>query len=361
MSISTLPVDVQCMLLTFLPDFSALNSLILTSRSMHSLFVIQQNFVLKCVAENFLGTTIGEEIVNLPNMLEAIKFLVQAKPAIDSLELIVFRFLEPDADLDVQPTRRPSLTETARLRRAVYRFAIFCSLSSQMQQSLFLDCLQTMEVFEMLHLVEGLRKMILILLGDAFPDADWGLIGRLVSTGPVNICRLWTLHERKDLKTLFTEMTIAVADSGTEADGDGAFDDAFRHFEILRNISAFDATRTRPLLDEGHLDTQEVLLQLESLMVPPPSIPLSSSPRRPRFRSLGLPICDTTCQESARLPFLPDDLNSLPIWTRIPYAMVVLNGEPRILPLTKKQLAELADSSSTSEQQYYACVRPSSF
>ncbi|KAF7362304.1 hypothetical protein MVEN_00577000 [Mycena venus] len=354
MSLATLPADIQCQLLSYLPDFRVLNSLLLTSRTFHSVFLTRRDLVLKHVAENFLGLALGDEFsigecdpangTSDSNASETIKFLVQAKEAIECLEPIVFRLLiEPDAHWD-EPDRCPSLTESTRLRRAACRFAKFCALSSGLQQSRFLARLETIEVFEILHFVDGLRKMVYILfdaVGGAEGDLDTaGQFGRLVSTGPANICRLWNLREGGDMARFHDEMMAAAAGAGTDEDGDGAFDDAYHHFEVSRNLSAFDATRTRALLDVGHQQTEEALSNLESLMVPPPRIPLPR-PRRPRFRSLKLPLCDNTNKNSVRLPFLPDDLNSLPIRSHIPYAMLVLNGEPRIMPLSPLQLAEL--------------------
>ncbi|KAF8146871.1 hypothetical protein K438DRAFT_1868528 [Mycena galopus ATCC 62051] len=223
----------------------------------------------------------------------------------------------------------PSLAESTRLRRAAYRFTKFCALSSGLQQSRFLLQLSTIEAFELLHFVEGLRKI------EADLDA-----GRLLSTGPANISRL-----DGNIAKFHAEMVAAAARAGDDDDDDNcAFDDAFHYFEVSRNLSAFDATRTRALLDLGQQQTEKEILNLECLMVPPPCPHPASRPRRPRFRSLKLPCCDNINKKSVRLPFLPDHLNSLPIWSHIPYAMLVLNGEPRIIPLTPKQLTELVNS-----------------
>jgi hypothetical protein len=240
-------------------------------------------------------------------------------------------------------------------------------------------------VFELLHFVQGLRKVAAILFyAFAGEEADPGADAdphRLVSIGPVNICRLWNLQpssqtegDDPDVVKFREEMTSVGDGYGDETDG--AFDDAFHHFEVLRNLSAFDATRARALLDVGNQQTKEALANLESLMVQPPCVRPSQismcfcsshppnllelipiiyfvasripppRPRRPRFRSLKLPVCDIddAAKKSARLPFLPDDLNSLPIRSDIPYAMLVLNGEPRIMPLSPGQLAELVNN-----------------
>jgi hypothetical protein len=239
--------------------------------------------------------------------------------------------------------------------------------------SRFLARLETIEVFELAHFVDGLRKIVSILDGIGGGDEpDSAMVSRLVSTGPANICRLWNLRPEGDTDALAKfreEMNTAV--SAESDDCDGAFDDAFHHFEVTRNLSAFDATRTRALLDVGQQQTEESLSQLACLMIPPPCVSESfesfisfpvvvslgfsirqvtdhdfspiprSRPKRPRFRSLKLPICENSNKKSVRLPFLPDHLNSLPIRSHIPYAIIVLNGEPRIMPLSPHQIAEL--------------------
>jgi hypothetical protein len=56
-------------------------------------------------------------------------------------------------------------------------------------------------------------------------------------------------------------------------------------------------------------------------------------------------MCDISNSKSARLSFLPDDLNSLPICDRLPFhaCLEFLNGEPRIMPLNSQQLVEVAN------------------
>ncbi|KAJ7716531.1 hypothetical protein B0H16DRAFT_456591 [Mycena metata] len=358
MSLASLPADLQCELLLYLPNFSVLNSLILCSRSFHSVFLTRRDLVLKHIAENLLGLELGEEMTADPvntdhdtgdsDVFGTIKLLVQTREAVETLEPIVFRqLIHPDAHWD-EPDRSPTLSESTRLRRAAYRFAKFCALPSEHRQSSFLARLETIQMFELVHFVEGLRKMtssMLDTVGGKDEGSDDGRISRLVSTGPANICRLWKLRpppqvegdERSAQFAEFHKLIMAAAGEGTD---EGAFDDAFHHFELSRNLSAFDAVRTRALLDVGQQQTEEVIVQLETLMEPPPVIP-PQRPRRPRFRSLKLPLCDNSNTNSVRLPFLPDDLNSLPIRFDIPYAMLVLNGEPRIMPLTPDQLAEL--------------------
>ncbi|KAJ6593406.1 hypothetical protein B0H19DRAFT_1055983 [Mycena capillaripes] len=357
MSFASLPAGLRYEVLSYLPNFHDLNSLISTSRSFHTVFLAHRDLILKHVAENFFGLALGEEIIGdfeqetgASTVVRSIKLLLHAREAVENLEPLVFRLLlEEDAHWD-EPDRCPSSAESTRLRRAAYRFATFCGLSSGLQQSRFLARLETIEVFELVHFVDGLRKMISIMLdsfgGRGDDDSDAGQVSCLVSTGPATIFRLWTMRPQAgddDALAKFCDESKTTARTGDAYDGDGAFDDAFHHFEISRNLSAFDATRTRALLDVGHQQTQEALLQLECLMVPPPPTP-PSRPRRPRFRSLKLPLCDNSNKKSVRLPFLPDHLNSLPVPTHIPYAMLVLNGEPRIMPLSLRQLAELVNS-----------------
>lgn len=102
MSLPGLPADLQYELLSYLPDFSALNSLILTSRSLHAVFRTRRVLVLKTVADNFLGIALGEEIIgdstldpetDDSNISGTIKFLVGTRAAIEALEPIVFRLL----------------------------------------------------------------------------------------------------------------------------------------------------------------------------------------------------------------------------------------------------------------------------
>ncbi|KAJ6497566.1 hypothetical protein C8R45DRAFT_983426 [Mycena sanguinolenta] len=374
MSLQTLPDDVQCRVLSFLADFSVLNALLLTSRSFRSVFLTRRGLVLSHVAQNFLGLALGDEVIETgdSNASESVKFLIQAKESIETLEPIVFRVLiEPDDG----PDRCPSLTESTRIRRAAYRYAKFCTLPSELQQGRFLLQLETIEAFELLHFVDGLRKVVSMLLdGVGGQDAHLvGCVGRLISTGPANIYRLWKLRPRNDGMEQFHAMMSAAARAEDDDHDNGsycAFDDAFHYFEVSRNISAFDATRTRPLLDVGQQQTKEEISNLECLMEPlsqplrdlpdlcfssllcpqnslitalnSPATP--SRPRRPRFRSLKLPLCDSVNKKSAQLSFLPDHLNSLPIWSHIPYAMLVLNGEPRIMPLSPSQLAELVNT-----------------
>ncbi|KAJ6589937.1 hypothetical protein DFH09DRAFT_1140473 [Mycena vulgaris] len=355
MPLAALPPDVQYDLLSYLPDFHVLSSLILASRSFYTVFCTRRVLVLKSVAENLLGFELGGEFVDDSvnpdpgtgdsDVYGTIKFLVGERNVVEALTPIIFRLLiNPDAQWD-EPNRCPSVSELERLRRAAYRFARLCTLSSEHQQSHFLGLLTTIDVFQLAHFVDGLRKMVHIL------DIDGGLedepdderVSRLVSTGPANIWRLWNLRpvrtERGDRTGLaeFREM-MAAAGAG---DDDGAFDDAFHHFELSRNLSAFDVTRTRALLDVGHQETEEALVLLECLMEPP-SPPLK--PKRPRFRSLKLPLCDSSNNKSTSLPFLPGDLNRLPVRSDIPYFMLVLNGEPRIMPLNPRQLAELVNN-----------------
>ncbi|KAJ7188765.1 hypothetical protein C8R46DRAFT_1055710 [Mycena filopes] len=360
MSLISLPADLQCELLLYLPDFSVLTSLILASRSFHSVFLTRRDLVLKQIAENFLGLVLGEEMTADPvrtdhdagdsDVFGTIKFLVQTREAVETLSRIVFRLLiHPDAHWD-EPERSPTLSESMRLRRAAYRFAKFCALTSEQRQSSFLARLETIQVFELVHFVDGLRKMISSMLDTVSgkeEDSDDGRISRLVSTGPATICRLWNRRplqvEADDCSAQLVEFHKLITDAAGEGTDDGAFDDAFHHFEVSRNLSAFDAARTRALLDVGQRQTEETILQLETLMEPPPPIP-HQRPRRPRFRSFKLPLCDDSNKSSVRLPFLPDDLNSLPIRSDIPYGILVLNGEPRILPLTPHQLAELVNN-----------------
>jgi hypothetical protein len=71
----------------------------------------RRNLVLRHVAENFLGLSLGEEFIdshstnetgcNSNNASETIKLLVQAKESVETLTPIVFRLLiEPDAHWD---------------------------------------------------------------------------------------------------------------------------------------------------------------------------------------------------------------------------------------------------------------------
>ncbi|KAJ7125180.1 hypothetical protein C8R44DRAFT_782523 [Mycena epipterygia] len=355
MSLPGLPADLQYELLSYLPDFSALNSLILTSRSFHAVFRAHRDLVLKTVAENFLGITLGEEIIGDSATLDhetddskisgTIKFLVGTRAAIEALEPIVFRLLvHQDAHWD-EPNRCPSVSESTRIRRAAYRFATFCALPSEQRQSRLLSQLTTIEVFELVHFVDGLRKMVYVLDGDdrRQDDSDDGRVSRIVSTGPATIWRLWNLRpgqteEGESSRLAAFHEIMTTAEAGTD---DGAFDDALHHFEVSRNVSAFDSTRARALLDVGHQETEEALLQLECLMEAPSPPP---KPKRPRFRSLKLPLCDNSNKKSTRLSFLPDDLNDLNIRYEIPYSVLVLNGEPRIMPLNARQLAELVNN-----------------
>ncbi|KAJ7169135.1 hypothetical protein C8R43DRAFT_982450 [Mycena crocata] len=341
MSLAALPEQLQYELLSYLPDFSALISLVSTSRCFYAVFSTHRDLVLKAVTENFIGLPLCEvptgDFVNSgletanSSVSRTIKFLMRD---LEALEPIVFRLLiHQDAHWD-EPDRCPSASESARLRRAAYRFSTFCALSSAHQQSNLLAQLATIEVFELVHLVDGLRKMVSVLEDDD-PD-DEGRISRIVSTGPGHIWRLWNLRREGPA---FRE-TMAAAAAGTD---DGAFDDALHHFEVTRNLSAFDVARTRALLDVGHQQTAEALVQLETLMEPPTPLSPPPKPRRPRFRSLKLPLCDNSDKKSARLSFLPDHLNSLPIQSDIPYFMLILNGEPRIMPLNPHQLAELTN------------------
>ncbi|KAF8146872.1 hypothetical protein K438DRAFT_493787 [Mycena galopus ATCC 62051] len=63
MPLSILPDDIQCKLLSFLPNFSVLHAVLLTSRSFHSVFLTRRDLVLKHVAENLLGLALGEELI----------------------------------------------------------------------------------------------------------------------------------------------------------------------------------------------------------------------------------------------------------------------------------------------------------
>ncbi|KAJ7099519.1 hypothetical protein B0H15DRAFT_820563 [Mycena belliarum] len=356
MSLVALPADVHYELFLCLPDFHALNALLLTSRLFYRVFQPRRALILKSVAENLLGIVLGDELIGISaepdpesnNLSATIKFLFDSRHAIHALEPIVFRVLvQPDTHWD-EPKRCPSVTESQRLRRAAYRFARFCALSNEKQQSDFLGCLPTNEVFELVHLVDGLRKIVVSLLDDSDDSGeeyDYGsngaCVSRIVSTGPANIWRLWNSRSSSGFRAMLDQASGLGTDE--DDDRDGAFDDAFHHFELSRNLSAFDATRTRALLDVGHHQTQEVLAQLERLMEPPPPPPKRF---RPKFRSLQLPRCDSSPTKSTRLPFLPGHINSLPIRSQIPYFTLVLNGEPRIMPLSARQLAEVVDIST---------------
>ncbi|KAJ7503039.1 hypothetical protein B0H11DRAFT_1987562 [Mycena galericulata] len=350
MSLASLPAHLHYELFLYLPDFLTLNSLISTSRSFNAVFLSHRDLVLKSVAENFLGfAPLGEEMIGdspdldsetaTSNMFETIKFLLRMRSSVEALEPIVFRLLtQQDASCEVAHPCL-SLTESVRFRRAAYRFAKFCALPSEQQQSHFLTQLMTIEAFELAHFVDGLRKMVSVLDGEyeRAVDFDDGRVSHLVSTGPANIWRLWSLCPAQTGEgelAKFQHMMDAAA-AGTD---EGAFDEAFHHFEIIRNISAFDVSRTHALLDVGRQHAEEALSQLETLMHPPSPLP---RPVRPRFRSLKLPLCDN--KKIARLAFLPDDLNNLPIRSDFPYCTLALNGEPRILPLNRRQLAELVN------------------
>lgn len=121
--------------------------------------------------------------------------------------------------------------------------------------------------------MDGLRKMVSILDDGREADFDEGRVSRLVSTGPANLWRLWNLRpaEIEEKETALAEFHEMMDAAGAGMD-QGAFDDAFHHFEIIRNISAFDVTRTSALLEIGHQQTEEALSQLETLMQPPPCV-----------------------------------------------------------------------------------------
>ncbi|KAJ7287140.1 hypothetical protein C8J57DRAFT_577909 [Mycena rebaudengoi] len=198
----------------------------------------------------------------------------------------------------------------------------------------------------MAHFADGLRKMVSVLEDDrleyALGDDDDERVSRLVSTGPTNVWRLWNLHPTRNTGLAAAaefeeEMDIAMAVTDDPSDELGAFDDAFHHFEVSRNLSAFDSTSMRAILDVGHQKTEEALLQLGSLMSPPEPAPKPSR----MFRSFKLPLLLNRGDKSLlRLPFLPDDLNSLSIRSEIPYSILALNGSTRISPLSPRQLAE---------------------
>jgi hypothetical protein len=148
-------------------------------------------------------------------------------------------------------------------------------------------------VFELAHFVDGLRNMMYVLDGGR-GNSDDARVSRLVSTGPANIWHLWNLRPEKGEGLGLAEIheIMEVLGAGTD---EGAFDDAFHHFEVSRNISAFDATRTRALLDVGQQQTEEALLQLESLMQPPSCVscppPGSVFPNPLSYADELIPVC----------------------------------------------------------------------
>ncbi|KAJ7647711.1 hypothetical protein FB45DRAFT_894226 [Roridomyces roridus] len=322
-------------LLSYSTDFASLGSLVLTSRSFHAVFLAHRIFVLRTVAENSFGP-LGEEFFDEESSPDTttsyvIKFLSQTRSTVEALEPVVFRLLVEEG-----VTGCPSASESVRIRRAAYRFAKFCSLSSEYQQSQFLSRLATIQAFQLAHFVEGLKKMVGILDTEQESGLDEGRISRLVSTGPANIWRLWNSRPTDDSE--LEEFRRMMDDAAGQGPDEGPFDEAFHHFELVRNISAFDAIRTRPLLDVGNQQTEEALSALETLMQPPPPPP---KPTRPLFRSLRLPPCDHNNHKS--LSFLPDHLNSLPVFSCLHYSSYVLNGEPRVMPLNRQQLAALSN------------------
>ncbi|KAJ7287137.1 hypothetical protein C8J57DRAFT_1215414 [Mycena rebaudengoi] len=204
----------------------------------------------------------------------------------------------------------------------------------------FLAELATIEVFEMAHFADGLRKMVSVLEDDRLERA-----GR--RRARIEACVEWA-RERLAVVELAPdaqygvggdeeEMDIAMVVADGPSDELGAFDDAFHHFEVSHNLSAFDSTSMRAILDVGHQKTEEALLQLGILMSPPEPAPKPSR----TFRSFKLPLLLNRGDKSLlRLPFLPDDLNSLFIRSEIPYSILALNGSTRISPLSPRQLAE---------------------
>ncbi|KAJ7496841.1 hypothetical protein FB451DRAFT_1549870 [Mycena latifolia] len=424
MSLLALPVNVQHTLLAHLPDLRALHALVRASRAFYAAFKPRRARVLRAVAENALGIELGAEFIVVgdsesasdepvpdASVCETIKFLLTTRPVVLALEPIVFALLpQPDAE----PPRRPSATESHRLRRAAYRFAWFCELPSALRQSAFLAHLDTIEVFELAHYVDGLRGMVSVILeadvggqNDAKHDDDeygggarTSRISRLVSTGPATIWRLWTLRpvpaqSQSKTPAEFREALAAAAgpeeeDSDGYDDAEGAFDGAVYHFEVARNISAFDAARTHALLDAGHAGTQDALVKLGRLMEAPP-VPPPTPPRRAPFLTLLPRVAlhdgpapdfdnpfssnpfsaspDSSSPESpksnalsTRLPFLParGHLNSLPVRSHIPYCVLALNGAPRVMPVPLSVSlipASLPVSASRSPVRYASPVR----
>ncbi|KAJ6631521.1 hypothetical protein B0H10DRAFT_1938391 [Mycena sp. CBHHK59/15] len=287
-----------------------------------------------------------------------------------ALEPVIFQMLVArDADPARRPVVSPTPTESARLHRAARRYARFCRLAGKEAQSDLLRALPTLAVLELVHLVEGLRGAVCVLLGDSHRgrghdkdndneheeacdqdedrqekeyedpdeyeqydecDLDGGdsfkhdpRVSRLLSAGPANIWRLWNL--RFGGSTCSAGFADALAQVQATGRHKSTFAAAFYDFEVARGLTAFDSARTRALFDAGHTRTAKALAQLEELMAPPPR------PKAAQLRSLRLPYADDMDNDTT-LPFLPIHLNRMPVRVELPYNMLELNGAPRIMP-----------------------------
>ncbi|KAJ7745982.1 hypothetical protein B0H16DRAFT_1462575 [Mycena metata] len=62
-TLTSIPTDIQHLLLTMLPDFDDLGAMILTHRAFHEIYKARQNSLLHDVARNFLGCLFDEALL----------------------------------------------------------------------------------------------------------------------------------------------------------------------------------------------------------------------------------------------------------------------------------------------------------
>ncbi|KAJ7046216.1 hypothetical protein C8F04DRAFT_1387822 [Mycena alexandri] len=219
--LATVPQDIHYKLLSSLHGFEDLSATVLSARALHSAFQSNRRRVLSAVGRNFIGSIFTDALLlaraqEKRDGLAALKvkglssstvrLLVNNAETIGELQTIVFGLLKDQHAVDLRnratmtqfaeapPIVAASETESIRFKVAAYRFSVYCLIGSLEGRIAFLKRYPQLQILELSHFVNALWILASVIRGRPLEtDRDWDLVSTLMSTGPHNILRLWTL------------------------------------------------------------------------------------------------------------------------------------------------------------------------
>ncbi|KAJ7776183.1 hypothetical protein B0H16DRAFT_1858960 [Mycena metata] len=220
-SLATVPQEIHYKLLSSLHDFEDLSATVLSTRALHSAFQSNRRRVLSAVGRNFIGNIFtdalllaraqekrdGSAALNVKGLSSStVRLLVDNAETIGELQTIVFGLLKDQHTVDLRnratmtqfaeapPIVVASETESIRFKAAAYRFSVYCLIGSLEGRIAFLKRYPQLQILELSHFVNALWILASVIRGRPLEtDRDWDLVSTLMSTGPHNILRLWTL------------------------------------------------------------------------------------------------------------------------------------------------------------------------
>ncbi|KAJ7745990.1 hypothetical protein B0H16DRAFT_1692821 [Mycena metata] len=293
-TLTTVPTDIQHLLLSILPDFDDLGAMVLTHRAFHEIYKARQNSLLHDVARNLLGCLFDEalllarqqdakfpalgggEAVDESLSTNIIGWIMNNDYVVAALERVMFGLLKVDGKkFDVYDaeslgrfaddpfTVEASPTESIRFKGAAYRFWRFC-LKPDEERVSFLEALAVDELLELENFVGGISNLIYAMRRQPQEsDHDFGagdFIASVQGTGPDRILDFWIALQNDDPE--FEENLDGAGSAGEE----GFFDYPLAEVKESKQIDGLQGLRSlSPILDGDNEKMKEILAQVVKL------------------------------------------------------------------------------------------------